>query len=391
MHVCFSFTRRLRGVRAGFIRPRESAAFRRSLREPLHGHVIVKLAAINGSVSRRIALIAAGDAGGDDRSQRAMQLLDTMLWVLKGTTNAAWIKAQPDEADIVVVHQDDSQGDKASGTAAEWQARGKLVVQIAAQSANDKPGDAAANPNTLVYPFRAVDVLSLLERLNAQLDADLSSPAAADRTPDGVGSEDGPWKFVEALRAVRDVRNSEQWLAAHRGTAPVLWLRGDGAVYRATAQIVDTIRSGKLALGALSIQPASAMPVDVPQRSGFELGWYAGLFASHTLAPWLSSTTKYRLRQWPNFGSIRPTPAVLKVVSALASSPASVDDLVARSGLPATDVIRAFNALSTCESIVEVEAVRNLETKRPATAAPSGGFTKFLKRVRKHLGLEATA
>jgi len=344
----------------------------------------VKPTAINGSISRRIALITAGDLGGDDRSQRAMQLLDTMLWVLKGTTNAAWIKAQPEEADIVVVHQDDDR----SSAAAAWRARGKLVVQIAAQS-SDNSVDIEATANTLVYPFRAVDVLSLLERLNAQLDADLSSPAVADRAADGAASEDGPWKFVEALRAVRDVRNSEQWLAAHQGAAAVLWLRGDGAVYRATAQTVETIRSGKLALSALTIHPASTMPVDVPQRSGFELGWYAGLFASQALAPWLSTQTKYRLRQWPNFGSIRPSPAVLKVVSALASAPASVNDLVSRSGLPAGEITRAFNALSTCESIAEVETVRNIEMRRVVTATPSGGFTGFLKRVRRHLGLTA--
>jgi hypothetical protein len=355
-----------------------------------HGGAAVNLTAIAGSPAsheratqtRRIALIAAG---GLERSQRAMQLLDTMLWVLKGTTNAAWNKARPEEADIVVVHQDED----AARTVAAWQARGKLVVQIASRAGDVPPGE-----NTLVYPFRAVDVLALLERLGTQLDADLCSPATPARAPEPSATGELTWKFIETLRTVRDVRNSETWLAAHRGAKPVLWLRGDGAVYRASAPVVEALRNGSLVLSSLDIQPETAMPADLAQRSGFELAWYAGLQAGDALAPWLSRRTKYRLRQWPNFGSIRPEPAVLRIVSTLASTPASIDDIVARGGATALVAARAFNALSTCESIAEVETAPNVAVARaaaPSVATPAGGFGRFLHRVRKHLGLEVAS
>jgi hypothetical protein len=329
--------------------------------------------------ARRIALIEApgNSSAGDDRSKRAMQLLDTMLWVLKGTTRAAWTKSGLDEADIVVVHKGDD-----LGRTAEWLASGKLVVEIA-----ENADEAEGNPNTLVYPFRAVDVLALLERLGTQLDSGSRAPQAAVELPtDATGI--APFKFVDTLRTVRDVPNADLWLVAHHGGTPVLWLRGDGSSYQANPKYVEALSAGTLKLSGLQIRREDKAAADLAQRPGFELGWYAGYHASAIIAPWLSAQTRYKLKSWPNFGLIRPHPSLLRIASALGSTPLTLQQVAARAKVPMEVAARTLNALSACDALVSVAEATAPVSRPKAVAEPSGGFSRFLTRVRKHLGLE---
>src|SRR5262245_21593670 len=113
---------------------------------------------MNQGGARRIALVERASPSLDDGDQRqlhAMRLLDTMLWVLKGTTRDTWSTASPEDADIVVVHR---AGDPSH--AASWKARGKLVVEIASETDTESSDD-----HVLTYPFPAKRVLELLEKL----------------------------------------------------------------------------------------------------------------------------------------------------------------------------------------------------------------------------------
>ena len=64
-------------------------------------------------------------SGGDNKILRAMQLFDSMLWAVKGTTRSTWTPAPPDVADVIVVHQDDH-----DERIAAWKAHGKLLVPL---------------------------------------------------------------------------------------------------------------------------------------------------------------------------------------------------------------------------------------------------------------------
>jgi hypothetical protein len=342
------------------------------------GRLAVTTSVIESSGSeRRIALFKPASAT-DERMTHAMQLLDSVLWAFQGTTRSIWKVTDPEVAHVVVVYTEDYDP-RIEG----WRNSGKVVVEIATEGLADP-----AVQNRLVYPFRAQQVLVLLERLDAQLDPHAGPVAPPDAGQSAVPTD--PWSFVEALRTLRSVANSETWLVGRTGRAPVLWLRGDAVSYSTDSATVQAIRRGTLSLSSVSLQKGTDPANGPTQRSGMELSWFAGYYASPTLAPSLKAAgVRYRINQWPNFGLIRPLPAQLRVAAGLSSAAADLEEIITRAKVTAEEAIRTLNALYACDVLIAVELS---EIAAPAVAAssvtrPRGGFTDFLRNVRKHLGL----
>jgi len=345
-------------------------------------------ASTGGRPDRRIALLKPA-AATDERVAHALQLLDSILWAFQGTTRSTWKIGAPEVADVVVIHEADT--DKHATT---WKSSGKLIVEIATEARVD-----TSAPNLLVYPFRAQQVLVLLERLDTQL----SSPGAPSASKLEVPTD--PWSFVEALRTLRSVQNSEAWLVGREARTQVLWLRGDAATYTADPGTVQAIRRGALRLSKLTLQkgadpgvgaaPAGSSAPGQPAtgltpRSGMELSWFAGYHADSQLAPGLQATAKYRMTHWPNFGQIRPLPPQLRVAAGLSSAAADLDEIVKRAAVPVEEAVRTLNGLYACGVLVAVDSAGTAARLTPgALAEPRGGFTKFLRNMRKHLGLGA--
>jgi hypothetical protein len=338
---------------------------------------------------RRIALVERGAsaAGADERAQHAMRLLDTMLWVLKGTTRDAWATATPDEADIVVVLRGAD-----SGRAASWKARGKLVVEIV--HAVDSPD--AAESNVLAYPFPATRVLELLEKLSGQLDQLQGGAIATARldtkrvAPASVAAADR-WNLVESLRTLRAVRNDDLWMVARDGGEPMVWLRGDGSAYFALDSFARSLRTDVSLVSRLDLRDGYPPPKSrVVERPGTEFFWYAGFNAGEILAPWLSATRRHRITSWPDFGVIRPEPGVLRVVALLAAESLDLKTLAARARVSLALASRVCNALSMCEVLTVSEAATT-QRRSADMAQPRGGFTGFLRRLRSHLGIGEAA
>ena len=183
-------------------------------------------------VARRIALVKPASVI-EEKITHALQLFDSIIWAFQGSTRCTWTLATPEAAEVIVVHE----GDPDQRIPA-WRASGKLIVEI---SVSDNPSSAAA----LVYPFRAAQALALLERLDGQLnsqgDAREASPSA-DASIEKRSRD--PWSFVETLRTIGEVQNSEAWLVARDVKVPCLWLRADGALYTAEPATVQAIRRG---------------------------------------------------------------------------------------------------------------------------------------------------
>ena len=324
---------------------------------------------------RRIALFKPASAA-DERVTHAFQLLDSILWAFQGTTRSSWRITAADVADVVVVSAEDyDQGTEG------WRNSGKVVVEIATEGLADP-----AVQNRLVYPFRAQQVLVLLERLDAQLNPAASSAAVSTAARPEAPAD--PWSFVEALRTLRSVQNGATWLVGRDGRTPVLWLKGDAVVYATDNATVQAIRRGSLRLSNVVLQKG-ADPVGGPtQRSGMELSWFAGYHAGVQLAPSLKPDARYRIAQWPNFGLIRPLPGQLRVAAGLSSAAADLEEIIARAKVTPEEAIRTLNALYACDVLIPVESS---EKSIPAAARtgvqPRGGFTSFLRNVRKHLGL----
>lgn len=333
---------------------------------------------------RRIAVVRPAFVA-DEKINHAMQLFDSILWAFKGTTRSTWTTVPPEAAEVIVVHQDDVDERIA------WKVGAKRVVEIATR----EPSNPDLAPD-LVYPFRAAQVLALLERLEVELES--GDDEVRKKLADGdvsvdrdahIGQEAAdPWKFVEVLRTLREVQNSEGWLLARDGRLECLWLRADGAKYFAEPPIVQAIRGGTVNLAGLNLLRGTPPPNHPATRSGTELSWFAGYHASEHLAPWLNPAARYRITRWPNFGLIRPLPSSIRIAAALSSAPLRLEEVVSRAHVSIEEGTRAVNALAVAQ-IVEVAGVDTEPPVAPRSSAPRprGGFAAFLSNVRKHLGL----
>ena len=330
---------------------------------------------------RRIAVLKP-TGPVDERITHALQLMESMIWAFHGTTHSTWRMASVDSADVLIFHEGD-----ADERIAQWKSQNKPVVEVAVQSRLDSD-----TPNLLVYPFHATQVLVLLDRLETQLTSGLEAPVPAESTMAPASTKQDPWSFVEGLRTLRSLQNSEAWLVARDERIPILWLRGDAATYAAEPATVQAIRRGALNPNRLTLEKGSAPIGGQAPRSGMELSWFTGYFASGHIAPSLTISTSYRMSSWPNFGLIRPSPSQMRVAAALGAAAADLSEIIRRAGVTADEAARTLNALYACGLLVRVSSsepgsAASAGGLRRAASEPRAGLAKLLANVRKHLGL----
>jgi hypothetical protein len=344
---------------------------------------------------RQIALIRV--APSEERAAQAMQLLESMLWAFKGTLRSNWVVAPSvDSADIVVVH-DSTRDERIS----HWRSSGKPVVIIASSADVAPPGE-----HVLVYPFRAAQVLQLLNSIDTRLNDPTPlehKPEAAEGTSSTTSapalsttlSEPNPWLFVQTLRTLREVENASVWLTARLRQTPVLWVKGDGREYCTDVNTLQAIRQGKLVLSTLALRKGTAPESHRTMRPSTELEWFAGYHAADYLAPWLDADARFRITRWPNFGLIRPLPSQIRLAALLGTKALTIEELMSRVKVTRTEVVRTLNALDVCDllAVVTQAAPKAALPEKPAPALPAqasqaaGGVRNLLRLMRKRLGL----
>ena len=337
---------------------------------------------------RRIALIKP--SASEEQAGHAVQLFDSVLLVFKGTTRSSWVTTPVSAADIVVVHHSEP-----AANVARWRDEGKHIVVLSTDEERHPAG-----PRTLVYPFPAVKVLSMLEHVEAEMEsaAPVPSPAPVEApSPKArlVTPGADPWSFVEALRTLRTVSNASLWLMAKGPQGPLLWLRGDVACYYCDNATAGAIRSGTLHLSGLNLQKGTPPPGNLPARPGEELLWFAAYHASTSLAPWLNDESVYRLLRWPDFGRVRASEASertaqIRLVAALGNGASTFGKLAAHAQTTSDAAARTLNSLSSCSLLETTQpsaAPPKVARTESSAPTPAGGLKQFLRNMRKHLRL----
>ena len=326
---------------------------------------------------RHVALVKPSTPA-DDKAAHALQLLESMLWAFQGTTRSNWIvSASEKEADVIFVHAADC-----DDRVRQWQHNRKTVVVL-----ETEPDPDVAHEYVLVYPFRAIQVMELLETLDLQLNASPTKFDLSTVTNPGTPSDD-PWSFLDELRMLREVQNGDVWLVGKIAAATVLWVKGDCSEYSADPATLQAIRQGEIQLTEVKLQRGVPLPAHRRARPAAELVWFAGFHASPQLAPWLDAVSHYRIVRWPDFGAIRPQPSQLRATATLSNAALTVQDLATRAQISLEEAARILNALSACRLLTTVEGVTAAHTNiRKSVPEPAGGFKSFLRSLRKRLGL----
>ena len=349
---------------------------------------------------RRIAFVKS-PAAQEAKVAHAMQLLTSMLWAFKGTTRSAWEIASPEEADVIVYH-----ADAPDGRLPEWQASGKLPLEIAT---GPQPGGTGSR--ALVYPFRAAQAFALLEQLDAELEsADALKHAMSGHTGEfrhPAPGEDS-WSFVDALRTLRAYSGGERWWVVYRQAEPVLWVKSGGVVYLADPAVVESLRQGTLEVHGMRMQSGAPPTTEAERREsheapmvrrgatgtqlrgGSELIWFAAYYASDRLAVALSDSARYRITRWPDFGAIRPPLDQIRVAAALSARAIDLGEAASRARIPLKDAARTLNALSALGLLLPAESgAGSVESARSQSTPTFGALGALLRNIRRHLGFGA--
>ncbi len=305
-------------------------------------------------------------------------VLASMLTLVEGRTAMRWQLGEATDADVLVVG---SQADDA--LLRDWQASSKVWIAMLG------PGDARpATAHTLQLPLRLFPLLTLLTELEQlpELFSRQVAPAGVSKVATGsmsarlgfqaavVGSP--AWQFAESLRRSALATAHGQWRRAG-----CVYLRDDGRVFATDDASLRALREGQLVLprfdGTMAQTAASLSEYPIEQ-----LAWFAGWWAdADHLAPWLEPAAHYRLRQWPDFGTLRGDQGTLRIAALLASRAWALDALMEHGDLERQQVIRFLNAASLCGLLI---------TSAPAPSPPNkpdGFLTGLLGAMRARLGL----
>ncbi|MFL6587198.1 MAG: hypothetical protein ACJ8GV_09990 [Luteimonas sp.] len=166
-----------------------------------------------------------------------------------------------------------------------------------------------------------------------------------------------------------------------RETGPTLWLDFDAQQYHGptTLKPLSQYFDGPIERDAIESVDDATWLREV-QASGapqplLRLVWLGGLLAGNgTLAPGHDPDARYQLNKWPQ--TEREYPRHFRIATAMMKGPATLDEIIKASGLPADEVVRFVNAnLATgyAEPLVEISEAAD-EPARP------GGFFSRLRR-----------
>ncbi len=117
-------------------------------------------------------------------------------------------------------------------------------------------------------------------------------------------------------------------------------------------RLVDELASGKCEIGEPDAANRPAPRPDAPLRdeSFLRLCWLVGarLARDVGLAPWLDTSTSYRLLSWPDFGEIGEDPQAARLFNVIAKRGLSIAEMVRSVQLPQLSVHQWVNGLSMC-------------------------------------------
>ncbi|MDR7191464.1 hypothetical protein [Luteimonas terrae] len=232
------------------------------------------------------------------------------------------------------------------------------------------PDAPPAKAGAAARPLDGADPQSALHP-RAETNAPLTEPAPQPEPERALPF--ATWLSVGVLRGRRRYR---------RETGPSLWIDFDAQHYHGptTLKPLSQYFDGVIERDAIEAVDDATWSREA-QASGapqplVRLVWLGGLLAGDgTLAPAHDPDARFLLNKWPQ--TEREYPRHFRIATAMMKGPATLDEIIAASGLPAEDVIRFVNAnLATGYA----EPFRETPDAVEATARQGGFFARLRGR-----------
>ena len=160
---------------------------------------------------------------------------------------------------------------------------------------------------------------------------------------------------------------------------------------RSLEQLVDKIASGQAEIGEHDPARQAALGAGRAMRdeSFVRLCWLVGVRLGRDvgLAPWLDTSTSYRLLSWPDFGEIGEDPQASRLFAVIARRELGIAAMVDSVQLPQRSVHQWVNGLSMCGLLASGNVPRGRSSAAPrdssqAPANRTGWWLRFWRRLR---------
>lgn len=158
---------------------------------------------------------------------------------------------------------------------------------------------------------------------------------------------------------------------------------------RPLEQLVADLASGEAELCEHNPH-ANGPGVRLRNESFTRLCWLVGarLGRDVGLAPWLDTTTSYRLLSWPDFGEIGEDAEATRLFAVIAKRELGIAAMVDVVQLPQRTVHQLINSLSLCGLLASgpvsrrrTSGAHRASTGGPSQAQPSGAFGQALRHL----------
>ena len=241
---------------------------------------------------------------------------------------------------------------------------------VARASGDPAPLEADDIP---VLPDQAPRPLDIAPPMPARPEPPATAPLPVAEPETGRALPFVSWIAPGVLRGHRRFRSD---------TGPTLWLDFDAQHYHGPATLKPlvqyfngTVTGDEFETVDAATWSANALVAGPPQPLS-RLLWLGGLLEGDgaTLVPGYDPQARYQLSKWPQ--TEREYPRHFRIATAMMKGPATLDEIIVASGVPAEEVIRFVNA-----NLVTGYAEPFIETPEPVeTPERSGGFFSRLRR-----------
>lgn len=318
------------------------------------------------SMTQKITLCSFATTG---LSKDENNVLLSMLKLLSGKTAARWNTTDTSKADVLLVGANPDHS-----LVESWLTQSKPWV---AYMGTDDVHIGAIHQ--LQAPMRVFPLLSLLQELESALKIDVVV-SRDDSHQASYKANPKAWLFADELRKLGSATSYGVWQRA--GNVHVL---DSGREFAISPSRLEALRSGFIPTGDFE-QKVSTLPDGLVKRPMEELCWYVGWYADETqLAPWLNTSQHYRLRNWPDFGTLKGSYNQMRLSSLMSKQAWSLDGLITASGMDSNTVTRFFNACALCGLLNESSAP--IDAPIASTKKTSGFMSGLVRGIRSRLGL----
>ncbi|KGD66440.1 hypothetical protein Y5S_00107 [Alcanivorax nanhaiticus] len=300
----------------------------------------------------------------------------SMLKIMNGRSSVEWMQAEPEDADVLMVANEDS------AACQQWQESNKPCIVIYHNN-EQKP----SAPYTLSHPFRVMQLINILEDVSATLGGSQqdSAKVAPSETPvpnpATAGQEND---FSASLYQAVTGKNKEALYQAQSAKGS-LFVSPSAGAYFIQEPLFNEVRHKTVALSAL--KPAANTDLSAYIRRPIaELAWMTAQLAS-TLPEWLPKDGNFRLKRWPNVRSAKNNRAYLSMSALMTKQPCRREQLAAHAGCEQQQVDRFLSACAMSDLLV-CEAGTAAPTRSPMSDEPRR-LGSFIQGLRHRLGLSS--